>query len=555
MNKLSKYPLFLLFTALASCSSDNDALPTSHPVAPPSGDALALTVSARDFVTDGAPGTRATDNGPVTTFENDDRIGVIILDAGDTPLYNNIPYKYVSSSQTWVFDSNNGEGKEICYYDSKARTYIVYYPYNKDADNCKGENDLKAIFKPKTDQSAKDAYRASDLMAYTTTSGTPLKSLEATLTHAYASVSLSPIAQYILDDGAEPKTTCTPPSLKISDVNLTVGNDVYVPYLAADGSLRCILPVGTPGDVRCFYTIGGKTYNHTISISDAVANTRYTSAPKIINEPYSLDHARAGDFYCKKEDGNGYLIPGDVASLTSEQQAACIGIVYTTEVKRIGTAAEEALKEKGVRPHGLVMALTNASDGCQWGNYGTDENNGGNDREPFKDNTDQLAKQYNNVDGYAETQWIINAYKNNGTTLKDTYSAFYYANRYGTAEGNTGQYAAPDNTTGWFIPSMGQWWDILSGLGEINLDSYKTVTNANYANISGASTTAINNMNTYLQKISGATQFGQGTFFWSSSEYSGNLACSVDFPSNGYLGLGTSFKYNSLAKVRCSFAF
>ena len=260
--------------------------------------------------------------------------------------------------------------------------------------------------------------------------------------------------------------------------------------------------------------------------------------------------AAVGDFYMS----DGTLVDKD-DPLTDVQQAACIGIVYSTDASRIGTTATQVLKAKGVdSPHGLVMALTNASEGCRWGNKNQDENSGGGTGEPFKENSDQLQKQYRNIDGYGETHWIIDTYKNSGTTLQDTYSAFYHASRYGTADSNTDKYATPSNTTGWFIPGIGQWWDILSNLGGIDLSSYQNKTDI-YTSISGAAPIAVSNMNKYLEKINGAMKFSTGTYFWSSSEYGGNYACGVYFYGDNSLFLDYSKKEYSGNSVRCSFAF
>lgn len=553
MNTLSKYVLLLLVSFLAACGSDDDAAATFTPGTPQPGDALAVTITASDFVTDGDPDTRATDKGPVTTFEDGDSVGIIILDKDKNPLYNNIPYKYVSSSQKWVAADTE---KGACYYDPQAYTYIVYYPYSAKADDCKNEIDLKAIFKPQTDQSRKEDYRASDLMAKTTTSDAPLKSLKAELEHVYASISLAPIttgAKYVLEDNEAYTGNYKPNGADISKVNLTVGDDIYFLHQAADGTWRCILPAGTGASepVRCFYTIGSKTYGNAIGIGGGtVANTRYTSSPEIGNVTYSLGNARVGDFYCKNDKDEGYLIPGD-ATLTGEQKTACIGIVYCTDIDRFGDAAKKVLKDKGVTtPHGLVMALTNASQ-CRWGDNGADENTDGTAGPPFKDNTSTLQKQYNNVDGYGETHWILKTYS--GDALRDTYSAFYHASRYGTAEAQA-QYAVPNATTGWFIPSMGQWWDILSNLGGIDLRGYRT-DQRDYISISGAAQTAVDNMNKYLEKIEGAKKINLNTYFWSSSEYKRSYACTVYFYSSVSLNLNYSNKSSSDRRVRCVFAF
>nr|DAE76500.1 MAG TPA: Fimbrillin-like [Caudoviricetes sp.] len=282
--------------------------------------------------------------------------------------------------------------------------------------------------------------------------------------------------------------------------------------------------------------------------------TTYTLKSDLLIK-YSLADARVGDFYCKNSSGEGYLIPGDIAQLTEERQAACIGIVYSTDVNRIGKAAKEVLTDKGITPHGLVMALTNASNSCNWGKVRNDENSNGSEGEPFKENTDKVYKMYKNVDGYGETHWIIDTYGRDGNTaLQNTYTAFYHTSRYGTAESNTGKYAAPSNTTGWFIPSMGQWWDILSNLGKIDLTSYRNSADS-YADIGHTVPTAVDNINTYLQKISDATPFSTNTYFCSSSEHDDFSACNVLFHSNGDLGLHYSGKDRSDRRLRCSFAF
>ena len=539
---------FLSLLLLAACSPEDDALPggDGDNTAPA---ALRIEVSASDFTT---AATRATDNGAVTTFESGDRIGIIVLDGSGNVLSDNIPYKYNGSA--WSFDNANGEGKTALYYDNKATAYVAYFPYSPEADGITGADipaALKAKFPPRYDQRTEDAYRASDLLVWSNGTGSvPLKKLEIKFTHAYSSLSLSPSIKCKIDGKETSYTTSS-----VDDVSFTIGTEPLLPYRADDGSYRIIVSPQTT-DARWFCSYKAKTYGGTMPETALAANIRHTLAPTLKDiGAYTFANAQVGDFYCKNDKNEGYLIPGD-ASLTKAQQDACIGIVYSTDVNRIGTAATQALKKKGVNtPHGLVMALTNASEGCRWGEYGKDENSGGADGEPFKANTDQLQKQYNNVDGYAETHWIIDTYGRDGNTaLKNTYTAFYHASRYGTAESSTGKYAAPEKTTGWFLPSMGQWWDILSNLGGIDLTSYQNKTYS-FTSIPDAAPIAVANMNTYLQKIGDATQFSTDTDFWSSSEYVRYRACNVAFTNNGYLRLHYDDKYSSRGRVRCSFAF
>ena len=553
---LSEYPspsrffkhsleIFLSLLLLAACSPEDDALPDGD------GDntALRIEVSASDFTT---AATRATDNGAVTTFESGDRIGIIVLDGSGNVLSDNIPYKYNGSA--WSFDNANGEGKTALYYDNKATAYVAYFPYSPEADGITGADipaALKAQFPPRYDQRTEDAYRASDLLVWSNGTGSvPLKTLEIEFTHAYSSLSLSPSIKCKIDGKETSYTTSS-----VDDVSFTIGTEPLLPYRADDGSYRIIVSPQTT-DARWFCSYKAKTYGGTMPETALAANNRHTLAPTLKDiGAYTFANAQVGDFYCKNDKNEGYLIPGD-ASLTKAQQDACIGIVYSTDVNRIGTAATQALKKKGVNtPHGLVMALTNASEGCRWGEYGKDENSGGTDGAPFKANTDQLQKQYNNVDGYGETHWIIDTYGNDGTALQKPYTAFYHASRYGTAESSTEQYAAPSNTTGWFLPSMGQWWDILSNLGGIDLTSYQDKTDS-FTSIPSVAPTVVANINKYLQKITGATPFSTDTWFWSSSEYDGYNACYVNFYDYGYLLLYCNRKdYYRANRVRCSFAF
>ena len=536
---------FLSLLLLAACSPEDDALPggDGDNTAPA---ALRIEVSASDFTT---AATRATDNGAVTTFESGDRIGIIVLDGSGNVLSDNIPYKYNGSA--WSFDNANGEGKTALYYDNKATAYVAYFPYSPEADGITGADipaALKAQFPPRYDQRTEDAYRASDLLVWSNGTGSvPLKTLEIEFTHAYSSLSLSPSIKCKIDGKETSYTTSS-----VDDVSFTIGTEPLLPYRADDGSYRIIVSPQTT-DARWFCSYKAKTYGGTMPETALAANIRHTLAPTLKDiGAYTFANAQVGDFYCKNDKNEGYLIPGD-ASLTKAQQDACIGIVYSTDVSRIGKAATDFLSGKSITPHGLVMALTNASEGCRWGEYGKDENSGGADGEPFKANTDQLQKQYNNVDGYGETHWIINTYRNDGTALPDTYTAFYRASRYGTAESSTGKYAAPEKTTGWFIPSMGQWWDILSNLGGIDLTSYRDDAGP-YTYIPGDAPIAVANMNRYLEKISDATPFSTNTYFWSSSEYDDFSACYVYFGNYGDLYLYWGGKFDA-PRVRCSFAF
>ena len=330
-----------------------------------------------------------------------------------------------------------------------------------------------------------------------------------------------------------------------TDANLTGGNQYTYNITVTRNGLAVTASGATAWE-----------YSQTTDVESKELASGFVPSDLKIGDYYYSDGTWSDGGYREYAGGLTDLLPVmPVLTGADGNDRTVIGIVYCTDVNRIGATATKVLKEKGVTPHGLVMALTNASEDCEWGDEKNDENNSGNDGAPVKANTNQSNKQYSNVDGYGETQWIINEYgKSDNAALQKKYTAFFHASRYGTAASDTEKYAAPANTTGWFIPSMGQWWDILSGLGGIDLSSYRNGTKA-YEVINGAAPTAVGNMNKYLQRISGASIFSTSTRFWSSSEYDGYYACYVNFDRDDALRLSFYSKYLGNTRVRCSLAF
>ncbi len=517
--------LFILF--LSGCAEQEMDSPIH-------GDSFTIEVSDGGFLSaDAGVTTRAVEDGFKTVFTSGDRLGLIVTDGGSQLVIDNKAFTFDGTKWT------DAGGSQNITYDASYR-YLVYYPYSETMNGKKTEDEIKNAFTPKADQRNYADYTASDLMIGTggmfNTAGNILR---MELKHVRTMLILAPKYTY---EWKGQTYNWVPDNF--SDGGLVIGDNVYVPWQSGTNETRLLLSASelSSGSIRYFYTQGGQKKTGTAVISGGQQGKYQWIVPE--TSVYTL--APGAVYYA-----DGTLLP----SAAGYTGSTPIGIVYSTDVSRISTAAKQALKEKGVdTPHGLVMALTNASDGCRWGEYGKDENSGGADGEPFKENTGTLQKQYNNIDGYGETHWIIDTYKNSGNALKDTYTAFYHASRYGTAESSTGKYAAPSNSTGWFIPSMGQWWDILSNLGNVNLDEHKADTNKDNVSISGAASTAVANMNRYLEKISGAMPFSTDTYFWSSSEYYGYYACYVRFYGGGNLYLYWYGK-NYAPRVRCSFAF
>lgn len=323
---------------------------------------------------------------------------------------------------------------------------------------------------------------------------------------------------------------------------------------------RLIIKAQADGyEYRCYLYLGrlnsGSSYNVNITVSKTEmtvtdctitpwgdgGNNEAELDPIIYIGDKKPEQAATGDFYMS----DGSLVDKD-ATLTAEQKAACIGIVFTTDPDRIGDGAKAALAAKGIAPHGLVLALTNATSGepC-WSNRIINE--------PALSETDNTQKMYQNVDGYAEYQAIINAA---GSTLETDYPAFYFVSRYGMPGTDSEKYTAPAKSTGWFMPSIGQWWDIMRNLGKIEaLDSYKDNSSSAYVYLRNQGSKARGNINSCLSKIPGAGSIGREDYFWTSSEFDENNACGVIFVSDGAFYLMKNYKTMLVYFVRGVLAF
>lgn len=548
MMKMKQIYIFFSLVLLCACSSDEELSTVAQQPCP----VLELTVSAGGFITDSsASGTRATDNGAATTFENGDRAGVIVLEDG-TLKGNNLPYKYNGGS--WSFDAatvnSEGTGKSVYYYDNKATnvTYIVYFPYSTDADgvtSIEGDGGLKSKFIPKAEQESEADYRASDLMIWQSTAGiAPQKTLAATLTHAYNSVSLLPEVHYTLEDGQD----FVHPSPAISDVNFLMDDKIVYPYKAADGSFRYILPAGlTNKSVRCFYTFDETTYSKDLTVSSAGANIRYSSTQRVNAGSYSLANAQVGDFYCKNSSNEGYLIPGGIASLTENQQKDCLGIVYWLgDIKSDNYGLLDSKFPDGTR--GLVVSLWEMPDPDNAGGepkmtwtYGGYENVddwlnsatwSGSPSRPGGFSSIQIIDR---MQGYANTvaleeynKYIENPDNNKNQNLRvkpiKGLAAFQTA------------HPAPVSSSGWYWTSVCELKQVCWGQG-----------------VTSKSTSGKSMLNPQIGKVGGTTF--DDDYYWSSTEYSysSHTTWYVYF-YDGYVGYDGG-KDNFTIRVRPLLAF
>jgi hypothetical protein len=532
---------------LSACQTDD-----YEPTAGTTGESkmLSLTVSANDFAVTGGASTRAADNGKTTTFENGDRVGLIVLDESGNLVADNLPYKFNGSN--WNFDTGNGEGKQPAFYDPSLNTYIVYYPYDAAANQTTSVDALKAlnVFAPQEDQSTENAYRQSDLMVWSS-SGKPMKQITAALAHVRNSFSLDAKVQWTLATGD--MVSYTPPTLEDVIIYDKEGTQLS-PYRAEDGSYRYILPDGYEGKVRWCYTYEEKTFGGECTVSSQATGTRYAQVETVNAGEYSLDKAAPGDFYCSKESNGtntGYVLPQDAVAVL--EQHRCIGIVFhvgkheTDQSDYLQPLTDDGPTIPDGKVHGYVVALTDvhngSSDRLRW-EYGPGE--------VYNEVVD-ASTSTSDWQGYSNSlkfHEFVNKNENKeaGWEMKHFPAALAcetYGNRTTDRDGNPadGKYdwqkplAAPKNTSGWFLPSCGQLRYLYQN---------RSVLSARMTDVKNSTPTDCG----YKEYIK---WFSTSLYYWSSSEYSGypGHAWYVRF----YDGLADYYDKNFTRDVRAVLAF
>lgn len=285
-----------------------------------------------------------------------------------------------------------------------------------------------------------------------------------------------------------------------------------------------------------FGFFGGKRYAYTITVKANgidvqsvtsgtwVANGEENVTSKKVKQSFTADELKIGDYFYSDgtwsdgglrkiyADGSMKIAspkPAPVLQTKSEIERRVIGIVFQTDPSRIGTAEKSKLGEGNV--HGLVMALKNTATDIQWSH---EENN-------LEDVKDCWSKSeiYSDISGLHNYTKILDHANSIGGI--EAYPAFEAVEKWNDMY-SINEYRPPRNTTGWFIPSSGQWWDILQNLGGCPAMADKgQQTSSDYGDFrwlgQGDVPAALN---AWMNKIAADSKndFTTGDRFWSSSE-------------------------------------
>lgn len=447
--------LLAVLLLLSGCGKELDELPaggsnTESPENPAQmeGELLRLRVSDAGYL-DAGTGSRATDSGLTTTFEDGDKIGLFVVNNEDEVLYANVPYE--KKGKEWTAEQ-------------KVRTkgypvrVFAYYPYVGDAkiiekvDSTAG--DASAFFKTYideleiTDQSTPELYRQADVMACMV----EIKDKEAardaltlTMNHQMGlvvvklptEVTFSSITYYLKDDE---NYEWTIPNVKLpanlSNESFTVSG---IQPLKEETGYRYLCK---SGEHNISFNGGFTTYERVKSyrVSDATVSAgsskTYNVSVTLLDAPPKVEHIlQVGDFYM--EDGS--ILPW---SDTSSDKKNCIGIVYwvPTATDLLESDKFTWLEDHSTCIHGLVVGLEVKLS--KWGTYGATTNITDSETDGIfrgYSNTKRLVSEHS---GYA----IVSAYNN---LMRDVT-------------------LPPDKTSGWYVPSVGELMKLFQAKSKVN---------------------------------------------------------------------------------------
>ena len=278
-----------------------------------------------------------------------------------------------------------------------------------------------------------------------------------------------------------------------------------------------------------FDFFGGKRYAYTITVKangiDVKAVTGATwsdgGEENITSKQVQLFKAnelKIGDYFYsdgtwsdgglrkRYDDGNMVIAdPKPAPVLTNPKTGASravVGIVFQTDKSRIGAKEKEKLGGED-KVHGLVMCVKNAATNQKWSTaWNISE---------FPKICATIADSYNDISGYGNCEHIRSSHGS-----FDNYPAFKDADGYNTT------CPVPTTTTGWYLPSVGQLWDIFQNLGCVTAladkDQQTSSLNQNSWSSQSKISAAINRWMTYIADEN-KNVFGNQNFILSSSEF------------------------------------
>lgn len=501
-----------LLMTLSGCSSD-EAL---------TGDNSTATQSMKINVSDGVftsvdnngAKTRAIDDGTGTTFVKGDAVGIFAVKSDGTLALTNAKYTYDGTS--WL---NSDNTDKLPYYDGIK--YFAYYPYQEslgsdkyDATKTTAETffgTLISSWTPAADQSTQAKYTAQDLMVSMATVDIPTHSCTFAMSHQMAFVEMDLHQAHYTYNG-------------LDTYRFTFDN-ANKPFNTAAGKYRFLVKPSSTLSIT-----GNNQYNST----DVSKTKRWkiTGTAPVVAKYKIYKYNGALAWLTQTSRQNVYIVDANIGEYlydngttgTTTSGKTVVGIVFSDQISSAEYSAGYT--------HGYALALTDASAaGPTWGP---------NPGDAGLTKVTTFAGYYNDINsGYTGT--VTKGYNSSNST----YPAWQAANNYKV---NVSGF----KNSGWYLPSIGQWWDVAANLGKVDLTSKQTGTSSNGALYNDP--TATTNVNNAIKAAPGGTALTTNYYnYWSASECYTYNAAVVGF--NTQVNLDLPNKNNTKCYVRAVLAF
>lgn len=521
------------FAALGGCADETG----EEGILPPSGSRipLAIEVKADGFAgqPDDSPHTRSTEQSNYDTyFEPGDSLGLFAVknigtaDASIMDGIDNAKMIFFRAEEADLNHTWRPEDASVTLYYSADVTYIAYYPYKdgitidptQSADAIRASFAKKTELQPSADQSSAEGYATSDLMTAggkaVDTTDPAKKKLTLSLTHSYSLLVVKTNRNVKCAAPAGQGYTYHPQALApMSDPGAA---DVTIQGVKArkiaDGVFRAVVKPYS-GNISGAYTTNGMLVKYDSPLAGSSVTAGKRSEYEVTTPMPGIIETRAlqpGDFVYE-HNGKIEIYPGDGpvdADGKIPEYEKAVGIVVTCDPARM---TDTKCNEQGWN-HAYVIGVERLPS--KSGAPMTWEAGGSVTPTSLPPVSDSAAKNYMN--GYADTQTMVD-----GKTPGE-YSIFeaivLYRNSHPVL---TGIDRSP-----WFIPSIGQWVDVminLCGVKDLEIDdAWSSTARELYEKV-----------NTQFGKVGtdllAAEQPDQLNLFWTSSEYSDETSFAWSF--------------------------
>ena len=498
----------------------------------------ALTVSA-DRLSSSVTRT-PTQDGNTATFNTGDAIGIFIVkDGAIIDGVNNMKFTYQAATADVEARWTPPAGSQIYYY--AGATYIAYFPYTNGVtiDPSQSTADIivslsnNALLQPTADQSTAASYAASDLM---TASGTPVTGssdaetiLTLNFTHSYCQLTVVPrIAKGCIAPVGGGFTYRAGSKAPVPDVNVrdVVINGVPAYRVTADESYRVIVkPTSASSQMQGSYTSeeAAMVFTSDVYADGFAAGNSYrvnSDSPFAVEGQDGTRPLAPGDFVFHGTNGievypgNGVLEGGKIPGYTQ-----AIGIVVTCDKSRM---TDKACSDNSWN-HAYVMGLEDCGSELNWGpSWSSDED--------VLPNMTRANGAENDMNGYAETEAMLAERASKGDL--GNYDTFKAINDYRTS--NPVPSDLSDKRSPWFIPSVGQWFDVMANLCGRSPKTFRVDDSENWID-SDYGTEMWNKINNQINKVNKPLTlilFNSGVFFMCSSEGEGGLCWNAIWMGN-----------------------